>query len=331
VNRDSLLTAASTVFPEASQTHSDAQARRIEHSGVNEFVVFTKPEISMVQRAEQEAILGLMRSRFQDCDVILAETRLITGEEFRQSGAMSDHYGVINKISTDGREALTADADHALEEKFGRELKSGYQVYGGHQFLAAYSGFTPLSLAALFANATVQRLGPGAYASAVTIDSDNVIILNGFHPRQLEWFTRDDTACWFLHCFSDGRWSDLRQSMIGSTDPEKAEPDSIRGRLFREREMYGLKTVSSNFNGVHMSAGPLEALAELMRFFAGGAESYKFTARLTEAGLSREQINWVLTNPVLSHLGKVQTAFDLTEELDSQAAADLLGQVVPRS
>jgi hypothetical protein len=95
--------------------------------------------------------------------------------------------------------------------------------------------------------------------------------------------------------------------------------------------MYGLKTVSSNFNGVHMSAGPLEALAELMRFFAGGAESYKFTARLTEVGLSREQINWVLTNPVLSHLGKVQTAFDLTEELDSQAAADLLGQVVPRS
>jgi hypothetical protein len=116
--------------------------------------------------------------------------------------------------------------------------------------------------------------------------------------------------------------------MIGSTDPERAEPDSIRGRLFREREMYGLKTVSSNFNGVHMSAGPLEALAELMRFFQGDVESYSFTAQLTQAGLSPERINWILTNPVLSHLGKVQTAFDLTEELDSQAAADLLGRAI---
>jgi hypothetical protein len=326
VTRDSLLAAASTVFPEASETSSYAPDQDIERSNANEFVVFTKPEISMVQRTEQEAIFGLLKSHFQTHGVTLAEARLIPGEEFKESGAMSEHYGVINRVSTEGREALTADADHALRDRFGRELKSGYQVYGGHQFLTAYPGFTPLSLAALFANTTVQRLGPGAYASAATIDSDNVIILNGFHPRQLEWFTRDDTACWFLHCFSESHWSDLRQSMIGSTDPERAEPDSIRGRLFREREMYGLKTVSSNFNGVHMSAGPLEALAELMRFFGGGSESYSFTAQLTQAGLSPERINWLLTNPVLSHLGKVQTAFDLTEELDSKAGADLLGR-----
>ena len=328
MNRDSLLAAASTVFPEASDRPSYAPDEPVERSGANEFVIFTKPEISMVQRSEQEAIFGLLRSHFQIHDVTVAEANLITGEEFEDSGAMSEHYGVINRVSTEGREALTADADHALKEKLGRELKTGYQVYGGHQFLTAYPGFSPLSLAALFANASVQRLGPGAYASAVTIDSDNVIILNGFHPRQLEWFTRDDTACWFLHCFSKSQWSDLRQSMIGSTDPERAEPDSIRGRLFREREMYGLKTVSSNFNGVHMSAGPLEALAELMRFFQGDAESYSFTAKLTQAGLSPERINWILTNPVLSHLGKVQTAFDLTEELDCQAAADLLGRAV---
>jgi hypothetical protein len=328
VNRDSLLAAASTVFPEASEKPSYALDEHIERTGANEFVIFTKPEISMVERSEQEAIFGLLRSYFQIHGVTVAEANLITGEEFEDSGAMSEHYGVINRISTEGREALTADADDALEEKLVHELESGYQVYGGHQFLSAYSGFTPLSLAALFANATVQRLGPGTYACAVTIDSDNVIILNGFHPRQLEWFTRDDTACWFLHCFSKSQWSDLRQSMIGSTDPERAQPESIRGRLFREREKYGLKTVSSNFNGVHMSAGPLEGLAELIRFFQGDAESYSFTDQLTRAGLSSDQINWILTNPELSHHGKVQTAFDLTEELDSQAAADLLGRAV---
>jgi hypothetical protein len=328
VNRDSLLPAAFAVFPDIAEPGSDDHSSEIERSGANEFVIFTKPEISMAQRSEQEAILGLVKSQFQIHDVAVAEARMITGAEFKESGAMAEHYGVINKISTDGRQALTTDADQALKEKFGRELDSGFGVYGGHQFLTTYAEFTPLSLAALFANATVQRLGPGAYASAVTVDADNVIILNGFHPRQLEWFTRDDTACWFLHGFSNSRWADLRQSMIGSTDPERAEPDSIRGRLLREREMYGLKTVSSNFNGVHMSAGPLEALAELMRFFGGGSESYGFTTRLTDAGLSAEQINWVLTNPVFSYAGKVQTAFDLTEEMDSQPAADLLAQGV---
>ncbi len=324
MNRDSLRAAASAVFPDISGTRCQA----MEQSGGNEFVVFTKPEISMIQRSEQEAVLGLVKSQFQIYDVVVAEDRLITGDEFEKSGAMSEHYGVINRISTGGREALTGDADHALRERFGRELKSGFEVYGGHQFLTAYPDFTPLSLAALFANSTVQRLGPGAYASAVSIDADHAIILNGFHPRQLEWFTRDDTGCWFLHCFSDSRWSDLRQSMIGSTDPERAEPESIRGRLLRERDMYGLKTVSSNFNGVHMSAGPLEGLAELMRFFGGDLASYGFTSQLTGAGLRGEHINWVLTNPMLSHLGKVQSAFDLTEELDSQPAADLLGQAV---
>jgi len=328
VTRESLPAAALAVFPDLSDISAD-QASQPKRSGGNEFVVFTKPEISLVQQSEQEAILGLVRSQFQIYEVEVVQARLISGEEFRDSGAMSQHYGVINRISTDGRKALTADADHALREKFGRELKSGFEVYGGHEFLTVYSDFTPLSLAALFANAAVQRLGPGAYASAVSIDADHAIILNGFHPRQLEWFTRDETACWFLHCFSDSRWSDLRQSMIGSTDPERAEPDSIRGRLLRERERYGLKTVSSNFNGVHMSAGPLEGLAELLRFFGGGLESYGFTAQLTQAGLTPEHIKWVLTNPVLSHLGKVQTAFDLTEEVDSQAAADLLERAVP--
>ena len=97
------------------------------------------------------------------------------------------------------------------------------------------------------------------------------LFLNGFHPRQLSFFTAADAACAFLHCSSATSWEQLRSDLIGSTDPSKAADGSIRGRLYADPAGFGLETVSYNFNGVHMSAGPLEGLAELQRFF--GAEA----------------------------------------------------------
>ena len=58
----------------------------------------------------------------------------------------------------------------------------------------------------LFANAEVERLGPGTYAGLVKIDGTPVVILNGFHPRQLSFFIADDTVCAFLHASSPTGW-----------------------------------------------------------------------------------------------------------------------------
>ena len=103
------------------------------------------------------------------------------------------------------------------------------------------------------------------------VDGAPVIILNGFHPRQLSFFIADDTVCAFLHASSPTDWDTLRSDLIGSTDPSKADGGSLRGRLYADPAGFGLESVSYNFNGVHMSAGPLEGLAELDRFFGAGA------------------------------------------------------------
>ena len=108
------------------------------------------------------------------------------------------------------------------------------RVLGGHQFLAAHPEFSPYALGVLFANADVTRLGPGTYAALVRLDGDPVIILNGFHPRQLGFFTAEDTVCAFLHCSSPTDWSRLRADLIGATDPARADAASIRGRLFAD-------------------------------------------------------------------------------------------------
>ena len=177
----------------------------------------------------------------------------------------------------------------------------------------------------------MKRLGPGTYAGLVKIDGTPVVILNGFHPRQLSFFIAEDTVCAFLHASSPTSWGTLRSDLIGTTDPAKADGASIRGRLFADPAGFGLETVSYNFNGVHMSAGPLEGLAELNRFFGSGAPiaSWTFAQALAGAGLTEDGVADLLENPTIEAGGERGTAFDLTEGLDAADAAPLLAAATP--
>jgi hypothetical protein len=199
-------------------------------------------------------------------------------------------------------------------------------VLGGHQFLERYADVSPFALAMLFANAAVSRLGPGTYAAPVRIDGATVVILNGFHPRQLSFFTVDDAACAFLHASSPTDWEVLRSELIGATDPSKAAVRSIRGLLYADPAAFGLTAVNSNFNGVHMSAGPLEGLAELDRFFGEvqPLTGWSFARTLAAAGAPADAVTGFLENPVIQTDGERGTAFDLTEGVNPEPAAKLL-------
>lgn len=290
----------------------------------NEFVIFSKPELGRLAEADLAKVWDLLSSSLNAYGVTVHQTLILTGPELDASGAMAAHYGVINKISRLGRSALTEATEQALSEQYAAELADGAQVLGGHQFLEAYPEFSPYALGVLFANQTVGRLGPGSYAVAVSVDGQSVIILNGFHPRQLSFFTADDTVCAFLRCTSDTAWQSLRGDLIGTTDPSKADPASIRGTLFADPGSFGLATVSYNFNGVHMSAGPLEGLVELARFFGGSLADYTFSSALADAGFDADGIAALAENPTLEANGERGSAFDLTEGIDSGPAATLL-------
>lgn len=290
----------------------------------NEFVIFSKPELGRLTGADLEKVWDLLSSSLSAYDVTVHTTSILTGPELESSGAMAAHYGVINKISRLGRSALTEATEQALSEQYADELASGALVLGGHQFLDAYPEFSPYALGVLFANQSVSRLGPGSYAVSVTVDGQSVIILNGFHPRQLSFFTAGDTVCAFLLCSSSTAWQSLRGDLIGTTDPSKADPASIRGTLFADPAAFGLTTVSYNFNGVHMSAGPLEGLVELARFFGGSIADYTFSAALAEAGVDADGITALAENPTLEAGGERGSAFDVTEGVDAGPAASLL-------
>jgi hypothetical protein len=290
----------------------------------NEFVIFSKPELGRLSPELLGVVWDLLAGALKDYAVTVHTIKILTGPELERSGAMQRHYGVINQISRLGRPALTEAAASMLVERY-PDLETS-TVLGGHQFLQRYPEISPYALAMLFANAEVNRLGPGTYAATVRMDGEPVVILNGFHPRQLSFFTAEDTACAFLHGSSATDWEALRSDLIGATDPAQAKPSSLRGTLYADPGQYGLASVSSNFNGVHMSAGPLEGLGELDRFFGDirPLSEWAFARALAAAGAGGGEIDGYLENPVLEADGRHGTAFDLTEGRNAPEAAALL-------
>jgi hypothetical protein len=290
-----------------------------------EFVIFSKPELGRLSSADLAAVWDLFASSFAGYDVTVHRIKVLTGPELDQAGVMQQHYGVINQISRVGRSALTEAAETALGDVLA-DAPEDTDVLGGHQFLERYPEVSPFALAMLFSNAAVSRLGPGTYAATVRIDGAAVVILNGFHPRQLSFFTAEDAACAFLHGSSPTEWEVLRSELVGATDPSQANARSLRGTLYADPASFGLTSVNSNFNGVHMSAGPLEGLGELDRFFGEvqPLTDWSFARTLAAAGASTEAITGFLDNPVIEIDGERGTAFDLTEGVNPEPAAKLL-------
>jgi hypothetical protein len=298
----------------------------------NEFVIFSKPELGRLDDDRLAVVWDLFARSLADYDVRIHRVKIMTGPDLERAGAMQEHYGVINQISREGRPALTEAAEQALQRAYGDAL-DGSEVVGGHQFLDRYPEVSAYALAMLFANAAVERLGPGTYAAQLRMDADQVVVLNGFHPRQLGFFTAADTTCAFLHGSSTTDWEVLRSELIGATDPAKAAAGSIRGRLKADPAAFGLTTVNSNFNGVHMSAGPLEGLGELARFFGEVQDlsAWTFARHLRDAGLTDDDLRDLLANPVITVDGERGTAFDLTEGVNAEPAAALLAKARAQS
>ncbi len=302
---------------------------------LHQFVLFLKPEATAVSqgvmpRGLVEALLDTLETH----RVEIGAVRVVSGPYLAASRIMESHYGVINVVSRLGEKGLTVAARSMLDKQCGKELASGYELVGGHQFLANYPQFTPFALSILFDNMGSIRLAPGTYARPLTVEGRRWILLNGFHPYQLERFTRERAVMVLFEGSTVTGWSQLRNQLAGSTDPNKAAHRSFRRVLLERSEEFGLKEVSQNANGIHLSAGPLEGMVEVRRFFSDvkgqaipiGATC--FGSALLESGLTIDDIEYVSGNPDLTVGDKKISAFDLTEECDSSDAAAKLGSSI---
>lgn len=225
-------------------------------------VVFLKPEL-LTPKADFQAIYGLIVSRLAEHGIRCGAHAVLGAGHLQH--IIAEHYGVINRISQLGVGGLSAAGKAELSAR--SESYAGVEIYGGHQLLGV-TDLGPADLLVLVRKAGTEKLAPGTYLSKVDYQGSTYGVLNGFHPAQLAQYTDGGAVVLAIEVVWDQlAWSSFRQDVIGSTDPAKAASHTIRGLLLTGHAGLHIDEIDMNRNGIHGSAGPVEAMVELSRFF----------------------------------------------------------------
>lgn len=297
----------------------------------NELIFFFKPGcFNAAEHGHVQDIVELGLKELQDYNVTISGTLLLSGSRLEELEIMDRHYGYINRLSKQASKILHDDDFQHIYDELG--ITSGtetYQVLGGHEFLRQFPDYDAARLQTLWVSKHSHKLRSGFYIQEYEISDRHVILVNGFHPSQLAFFTDPTHKITLLLLHSDTNWHDLKYDMVGDTFPENAKVDSIRGELYNHHERYGLQEVTVSNNMVHLSAGPFEAMFEVYNFLHA-IPSLNFElprtnmGRLMHAkGLTDADIEACLNNPVTPIDGEDVDLFTLTEDKNSNDAIDL--------
>jgi nucleoside diphosphate kinase len=292
----------------------------------NQALIFLKPEATAVDSGVDVAgVLEVLFERMEHFGIETGAISVVGSAQLRESGVIERHYGVINEIANRGRAALTP----AAEAKLTDELPEDAEVLGGFEALKAFADQTADSLEALVDSAGSTRLAGGTYASSVEIDGRPLVVLNGFHPAQVEYFTAPGRAIVLIEGLTDLAWEKLRTEFTGATNPAKAVEGSVRAELRARADELVLGTVDQSRNSLHCSAGPIEGLAELNRFLGVAFADARSGQALSDAGFSSDEVQGLAANAVVDPESGL-TSFDATEEMDTTPAVAKLKELSDR-
>ncbi|MBP1823040.1 hypothetical protein [Mycobacterium sp. OAE908] len=289
---------------------------------VNEFLLFLKPSALAALAAGNDKLRSLIEQSLERFNVKLGSIRLLSGRALRASKAIRRHYGTINEVSEKGLAAFDNQAELSAQELLDRT--PGLKILGAHQFIDRFPNITPSELTAMFDGREIHRLSGGTYGVRLNYSGEEILLLNGFHPEQVEEFENLSASIMLLQATSRTGWSVLRSDLIGATDPAKAAPNSLRQAFLANASELGLGPVSSLRNGIHMSAGPLEGAVEISRFLfetEPGSVGRGVLRSSLGAAVSRiagpDLIVQLADNPVIDLDDRRGRAFDLFEDIDT--------------
>jgi hypothetical protein len=305
----------------------------LSENGQHEFLFFIKPEITRVANAGSKVrVLEMIMKKIDSFDLKIKRIIMLAAPYLERHNIIGRHYGIINALAANAKADLTDKA----KSKFNEQFNCGYDestIYGGLEMLAAFPDLTPVSLDYLWQNSPVVKLGGGAYCQTLKIDGRQLFLVNGFHPRQLEHYTASGQSIIAFTLTGNLDWNASRNRFIGKTNPAEAEPGSIRHTLLENRNDFGLQTVNSSWNGVHLSAGPVESLVELIRYNSDfdrrlilGPSDFSFGRQLEDL-FGKNTIQKIMDNPTIDYKGRKDNIFDLTEEKNYDEALKILGEL----
>lgn len=228
----------------------------------NQPLAFLKPHA-----AGSAVVEKFVRDVFHRRRIAIMAEGILTGPEIARGGLVDRHYSVIARVGsakqasdlflapagrTEFKNAFGVEWDAALA---GNTVVSGMEALRLHRLSAK-------ELFSRWGRVKTIRVGSGFYVGR--LDDLGVFVMNGFYPSLREIYTADDARVVYFVLDVDPAalsWKKFRSSVIGATNPERAEAGSLRGRLLRQTREHGL-TLDSRDNAIHASASPFEALVE---------------------------------------------------------------------
>ena len=304
--------------------------------GKNEFLFFIKPEILVKSdKIRLDKILELIELKIKEFNFKIHNIKILSANYLNNYNIIAQHYGIINKISSKAVDNMSERAKDRFKKIYGKSVNE-VNVLGGGEFIDRFPNFNAHSLSCLWQNLDNKKLASGTYCVPIKVDGEIIYVINGFHPKQLNHFTEMGRSIVVMTLSSDISWEEARHNFIGVTDPVNANIGSLRREILDNKDIFGLLDISQGQNGIHLSAGPVEALIELKRYNSNFTNNdlkefsdFSFGKILIEK--FEKQFDDIVNNNDFIVKGKSISIFDLTEEKNSDEAIDLLEQIIPLS
>ncbi len=296
----------------------------------NQYLFFIKPEITQkISSVKIMNILDIIFSKLDEYNFEINNVRLLGAKYMGDYDVIAQHYGVINQLSRNAFDNLSEASKQKFKEIYNQSASKDI-ILGSLEFLANYPDYTPESLNDIWKDTPNHKLGGGTYICKIQIGAKDVFIVNGFHPMQLDHFTKEGRSIVAFTITSDIDWNIARTEFIGVTNPGSAKDGSLRKMFLEQKNELGLPEIDGSKNGVHLSAGPVEALVELMRFNSDRVNNIKLNiddysfGKLLANSFPKDFIDKVLENKMSVYKDQNISVFDLTEEKNSQEAIEIL-------
>lgn len=271
----------------------------------NQLLAFFKPEVFLNKTPDKiEKIMKLVFEKLEKYEVSVDGTALFPGSVIGKHQIMDRHYGVINTLSKNASKILSDEEKELVFKTLGI-TNQNTKILGGHEAFEIAGINKTYDFDQYWLEAKSTKVKSGFYVRTMKINNEEIVVVDGFHPHQLAHYTEEDRHLGVMLVSSNTPWSKLRDEMLGATFPESANPDSIRGFLFKNASDYGFDKVGIDNNIMHLSAGPTEALFEIDNFLNSpfGIDFLEKEAKLAEelllAGVSKENVKKVLTDKEL--------------------------------
>ncbi|HDQ14568.1 MAG TPA: hypothetical protein ENN41_07135 [Sediminispirochaeta sp.] len=292
----------------------------------NRALVFVKPHAITAE------FISFVESFLSEKGISLSEPRRIDAAEIKKMEIVDRHYFAIaqSAVFTPPKDySLGEGAKRFFAEAFGTswdEAVAAGEVLNSAEAQKRLGKISGIELNEIWQRAPQSKLAPGLYAAR--FEEAGFYCINGFYPAQREVFTAPGAEVQLYEAeFSprDLSWQEFRQELIGATDPEKAAVGSLRRRLLESFGAFGLSSKPNvSINGIHASAGPLEGLRERSVWLDIDVFDDPFVKSLLDGGMDEAGLRKLLENPTITTGSETGPAFDLTEDTDSQEAAEKL-------